>query len=102
MESFTGLVALGEIFYASHLVFTSGNIWMIPNLVFNKAIPCFYPILKDVQERWPGLALNAWYLDDGTIFGEASMVSEVGICKIGSHFKSLNYGVRKERVKGNL
>ena len=35
------------------------------------------PLLKLIKERLPDLALNAWYLDDGTLVGTAEQLREV-------------------------
>ena len=36
-----------------------------------------HPIVTTIEERVPGLAAHAWYLDDGTVVGTAEELQEV-------------------------
>ena len=67
----------------SHLVFGSTTIWSrcgfhqgdpLASLLFSLVL---HPIVLQIEEQVPTLALNAWYLDDGTLVGTAPELSQV-------------------------
>ena len=68
---------------ASHLLFGSTSIssecgWQqgdpLASLLFSLVL---HPLLASIQERVPGLATHAWYLDDGTFIGKEEELAQV-------------------------
>ena len=67
----------------SHLLFGTNSI--LSRLGFHQGDPLaallfslvLQPLVNLIQERAPGLSLNAWYLDDGTVVGKEDDLKQV-------------------------
>jgi hypothetical protein len=56
-----------------------------------------FPLLEQIRLRFPGLDLNIWYLDDGVLWGDISLLMEV-LAFIEEHGPELGVHINRQKT----